>query len=510
MRGCVLAPLAFGYLVMVSGTMAAPDTLPPDAQALRARMAAASGPPNTNYRETIVGSGDGGPTITVRFHRGDDEYVSVARGPIHTSYGTHRGTDWHQSANGITVPDVPDPGLAAPGKTTTTVQRAWSPFDAYVVSELDRNGFGGRDFVDPRNYLVLRHDEIGAAGTATTTYAMYARFGTQMLPSSWRVTDRSFNETTEYVRTQFAVGSTSEADVAEPPPRRFVSLPAGATTVDVHARFDEDRIVIPVAIAGRTFYFLLDSGASAITIDPSIAKKLGLALVNESHEIAGKRFEMHDTIIPAMDVGGLQMHNVAASAVSLGMGSNPSDPVGLLGFDFLAGLAVRIDYEHKRVLAMDARTYVPPAGKDVSALDVRLGSQVPMISAKLGGALAERLIVDTGSDGSLLLFNYFARRHGEVLRLRLDDVVGPEPASNASSGIGGEFASRPYRLRDVRIGHFSISDLVADVVTSTDAYPQEADGLIGSDILQFFTVDLDYAAGRIFLRARPQLIKVVS
>jgi hypothetical protein len=236
------------------------------------------------------------------------------------------------------------------------------------------------------------------------------------------------------------------------------------TTVDLHARFEEGRIVVPVAIAGRTLYFLLDSGASAITIDPSVAKLLGLALVNESHEIAGKRFETHDTIIPAIDVGGLQMHDVAASAVSLGMGSKPSDPVGLLGFDFLAGLAVRIDYEHKRVLAMDTRSYVPPAGEDVSALDVRLGSQVPMISAKLGGAEAERLIVDTGSGGALLLFDYFARRHSDVLRFRLGDVAGPDPASDASSGIGGEFASRPYRLRDVRIGHFSISDPIADVV----------------------------------------------
>ena len=43
-----------------------------------------------------------------------------------------------------------------------------------------------------------------------------------------------------------------------------------------------------------------------------------------------------------------------------------------------------------------------------------------MISAKLGGAVAERLIVDTGSGGSLLLFDYFARRHGDVLRSRLD------------------------------------------------------------------------------------------
>jgi len=241
---------------------------------------------------------------------------------------------------------------------------------------------------------------------------------------------------------------------------------------------------------------LLDSGASAITIDPGVARRLGFALLNESHQVAGKRFETHDTVIPSIDVGGLRMQAVAASALSLRMGSKASDPVGLLGFDFLAGVALRIDYEHQRVMAIDSRAYVPPAGKDVSTLEVRLGSQVPMISANLGGAVAERLIVDTGSAGSLLLFDYFARRHKDVLRARLD--------SYGSSGIGGAFESRAVRLRDVRIGRFSIAGLVADVVTSTDAYPQDNDGLIGSDILQFFTVDFDYAAGRIVLRARPQ------
>lgn len=496
---------------MASGAAAAPDTVLPDAQTLWARMAAASGPPNGNYRETIVGAGDGGLTVTSRFRRGEDELVTLTHGPIHTRYGTHQGTDWHQTANGITVPDVRDPGLVTPEKTTTTVQRAWSPLDAYVLSTLDSSGYGRRDYVDPRSYLLLRHDEIGVAGTTTTAYAKYARFGAQMLPSSWRVTDRSINETTAYVRTQFATGSTSEADVAEPRAAQFVSLPAGAASIDLHARFKEGRIFIPVTIAGRRFFFLLDSGASAITIDRNVARELGLTLVNGSHEIAGNRFETHDTIIPAMDVGGLQMHDVAALAVSLRMGSKPSDPVGLLGFDFLAGLVVRIDYEHKHVLAMEARSYVPPAGKDVAALDVRLGSQVPMISAKLGGAVAERLIVDTGSGGSLLLFDYFARRHGDVLRFRFDDMLGPiDPALASSSGIGGEFASHPYRLREVRIGHFSITDLIADVVTSRSAYPQDNDGLIGSDLLQFFTVDLDYAAGRIFLRAGPHSIKIVS
>lgn len=496
---------------MVSGVAAAPDAMVPDVQTLRAGMAAAAGAPNLNFSETIVGTDTDGQVISTHYHRGKDDLIAVTRGQIRTSYGTERGVDWHQNANGITVPDLPDPGFAAPVKMVTTVKRASSPLDAYVISELDVTGNGVRDYVDPGNYLVLRHDDISAAGTTTTTNTTYARYGTQLLPASWRVEDHPFNQTMTYTRTRFVAGNTSAADVSRPPARQIVSLPAGRAAIDLHAHFEGGQISVPVSIAGRSFFFLLDSGASALTIDPGVAKELGLTLLNARPEVASNRFEAHDTVISAIDVGGLQMRDVVASVVPLGMGRKPTDPAGLLGFDFLAELAVRIDYERQRVLAMDPRSYEPPSGTDVSALHLRLGSQVPMVNADLGGAISQRLIVDTGSPSALLLFDYFSRRHGDVLRFPLDDLVlSSDPAARTSLGIGGDFKSRPFRMRYVGLGHFSIAGLVADAVTSRGAYPQDDDGLIGSDLLQFFTVDLDYAAGRIFLRARPTLIHFVS
>lgn len=228
-------------------------------------------PPNGNYRETIVGTGGAGTSITLHYQRGADARFTVTRGPIRTSYGTYRGADWHQDANGITVTDAPDPER--------------SPSEAPAPS----------------------------AGTTITTYAAYARFGTQTLPSSWRIDDRRAHEVTTYRRTQFVTGATSDADVAKPAARQLVSWPAGVRGVDLHAVFEDGQISIPVRIAGRSFFFLLDSGASAITIDPSVARELGLTLVNERDAVAGKRFESHDTVIPELNVAGLRMHDVVAT-----------------------------------------------------------------------------------------------------------------------------------------------------------------------------------------------------
>jgi len=142
------------------------------------------------------------------------------------------------------------------------------------------------------------------------------------LPASWRVEDHPFNQTMTYTRTRFVAGNTSAADVSKPSARQIVSFPAGGAAVDLHAHFEGGQISVPVSIAGRTFYFLLDSGASALTIDPGVAKELGLTLVNARREVASNRFEAHDTVISAIDVGGLQMHDVVASVVPLGMGRN--------------------------------------------------------------------------------------------------------------------------------------------------------------------------------------------
>jgi hypothetical protein len=83
MRRCVLAPLALCYLVAVTGLPGTPDALLP---------------PNGNYRETIVGTGGAGTSITLHYQRGADARFTVTRGPIRTSYGTYRGADWHQDA----------------------------------------------------------------------------------------------------------------------------------------------------------------------------------------------------------------------------------------------------------------------------------------------------------------------------------------------------------------------------------------------------------------------------
>jgi hypothetical protein len=200
-------------------------------------------------------------------------------------------------------------------------------------------------------------------------------------------------------------------------------------------------------------------------------------------------------VVPEMAVGDLHMHDVAVSTLpSLPEQFDDVKVVGLLGFDFIAELVLRLDYEHGRVTATTAAPQVDPTQRGFVALDVRLGSQVPLTTVAINGALGERFIIDTGGAGGLMIFDYFARRYPGALVDR-----GGGNGNVRLTGVGGKIDTRPYQLKAVKLGNVTFEDFVALRVMERTSYESPFDGLIGADELRFFTVWLDYADSQILL-----------
>jgi predicted aspartyl protease len=479
----------------------------PDAATIEARMAEATGPVDANYRDIISGTGTDGQTLLSEYVRGKDNLYAFSHGPLHTAYGSLHGNDWTQDANGITYADDPDPGLVPPLKQTTTVRHVTAPLDALVISTLDTSGFGRREYVDPATYLLLQRDDIDATATTTTTYSDYARFGTQMLPTSWHVVDHADGWNMTYTRLQFVAGKTNDTDVAEPGVRQIVTFPAGADRVDLHASIDSDyAITIPVTIGGRQIYFLLDSGSSDITIDPAVATQLGLTNFNPSDMTAKGRSKADATIVPSLNAGGVTLHDVNTQIMKFGSGRTPADPAGLLGFDFFSELIVHVDYEHKVVTVSDPRSSQAPSVPGTYPMPIRLRIRVPQVSANMGGAVAERLIVDTGSNGTVLIFPYFSRRHSGIVVDKHDNDLtsidtpfdGGRP-DNMAYGAYGEFKVHQVALSQFKLAAWSLNGLLVDVVDTKGFYEWGTDGLLGTAMLKFFNIDFDYADGFIYV-----------
>ena len=447
--------------------------------------------------------------MVVRFHRdGIDGSTTTYKntngfrdievtGPFTVQYGKFGDDEWHTNTNGQTVLDQPDPGKAAQDAYTEKLTRVSRPFDAYVISRMTKRGTGTRDYIDPATYRIVRHEHVYAAETDITTYDQFVKVGDYTRAWHWKTDDGTPADAGDYKITTLENGSVGNDDIAIPANHRLVQFPAGAKSVDVPASVHDGKFIVRVTIAGRGLDFELDTGAAGIVMDDDVARSLGLkSIVNEKNSANAGSYTEGTVIVPSMNVGPLTMTNVAVSTVPHSMEEDPGSykVVGLLGFDFIAGTALALDYEHQKLTAYEPSSFEAPADPDQIVLPVRLGTQQPLTNVTFNGSLGERFVVDTGAANiGVTVFDYFARRYPQAI---VGALYGNGGISMA--GVGGDIQFVPFKARSVMVGHVNFEDYVAFKVTG-NSYGGNEDGLIGPAFLKYFTVYTDYTNARLVL-----------
>jgi predicted aspartyl protease len=487
--------ILFYCLALTQATVVRADALP-DSQTLRSHSDAAYGPSPNDYREIVDFRGTSAAGTRTTYRLGADRRVIVDAGAVHTESGVYKGDSWHENENGHVVYNQDDPGLATRETFTTTVSRVSAPIDAYVIATLNAKGHGRRDFIDPTSYFVVRREEITASGKSVTLYDDFRAFGSRHLAAHWRVHDETTGTDTEYTLRDYAADAVADSDVVIPRNKRaLVQNPAGQNTVVLPSVFERDgHILVRLMVGARGLDFVLDTGASSITLDPGVASSLGLTVTNRlDSSVNAGRFKTGDAVLPAATVGALTMHDVVVHIVPLSMEESAARAVGLLGFDFLCESGITIDYEHQTVTAERYGTYTAPTDPRTIALDIRLGTQQPITTVSINGTIAERVVIDTGGFGPFLLFDYFTRRHPDAIPRA---AVGP---TRQMLGAGGTFNTNLITVDDFALANVHFKQFEGLRVASDSSYSNDEDGLIGPTFLRLFDVHLDYPEGKIFL-----------
>jgi predicted aspartyl protease len=280
-------------------------------------------------------------------------------------------------------------------------------------------------------------------------------------------------------------------------------FPNGQTSVRLPATFYPPHIVVRANIAGRGLDFLIDTGANRITLNPKIAAELGLQTYNNTSTVIARRVDIARAIVPEIRIADVIVRdadvNVAPIEEYPAIGVRV---VGLIGGNFFRKVGLTLDYRNRRVTVVPAAAFDPPAASDNTVvMPIDLSHDVPVVAAKINGAAADRVIVDTGAVSDMLLFEYFGRRNPQALAPEVaKPIVFPKMVK--MSGIGGTFDYKYYRLKRVELGDLYFDNFEAAYVTSEGAYPYDADGLIGPGILANFTVTFDYAGGKMYLSVK--------
>lgn len=488
-------------IVAASASSAVADVgLTADAILAKARVARGTLPPSEVVTTSIVRRGLTG--IEIRQRSGDDYREDTTLGPIHTAEGSAHGVFWQQNPNGETVitPGESDGEEPVDESIHANVTHVTTPSDLYVLSRLNDLGRGTKEYYDSATWRLVRFDRISPTETTTTIYsdfrttAGYTRAWHRTVSDGHPENDRADTITADDVRPIAA------AELAVPPDRRtLVEFPSDRTTLKLPAQYDriDSKFIVRLMVAGRGLDFILDSGASGIVIDRDVAQSMGLAEFDAYSNAANAgRYVETTAIIPNIAIGDIHMHDVVVTtAPHVGGDRDGFRVVGLLGFDFLHGASVKLDYVNETATAYAPSSFVPPsAGADTFALDVRLASYTPETTVTINGAVGTRFTIDTGGAGALMIDDYFRRRFP-------DAVVDERHArqSQEFAGVGGDFDTKAMILAQYQIGPIPFTHSGAYVINANNVYGDDEDGIIGPEILRIFVVYLDLAHGKVYL-----------
>lgn len=257
----------------------------------------------------------------------------------------------------------------------------------------------------------------------------------------------------------------------------FAAGTASAAPVSIPFDFSRGAVAIQVTISGAPLRMLLDTGVDPSVIDLRRAETLGLKLDRAAAGVGSgtgetKRATTIPTTLTGLAVGGHAAAPFDALATDLGdlSAAYGSRLDGILGYSYLNGRIVLIDYPASRLTLFDRRAEAADAVAScrrrwVIPMRMLEGENWPLIPLRLGDAPAQATL-DTGHNGTANLY----QRALDLPGVRT--ALSPAGETRASGFNGDEKRSRWSMAAPIGLGPFRLppgaSVTLADTMGSPD------------------------------------------
>lgn len=245
----------------------------------------------------------------------------------------------------------------------------------------------------------------------------------------------------------------------------------------------DGHFFVPVEIGGRTYRFLIDSGAQGILLDRHVAETLklheeGTFEASGAQRTGGLRLAK----LGALHIGGATIRNSIVATLDLGASTHGAFRIdGILGYPFFASAVVRIDFAGKLM------SFGPPGSlaSEGDYIDVDLDRGLSEAMLSVDGVRAP-FMIDTGNAADVLLYGPFVASHPGIVPTTLADM--------RSYGLGGSTDSYRSLLRELVLGTTTLRNVDVGVMLATQgAFADRFDaGNIGLGVLRDFIVTFDY------------------
>lgn len=253
-----------------------------------------------------------------------------------------------------------------------------------------------------------------------------------------------------------------------------------------------NRVVVRGSINGHADEFILDTGASATTVDRAYAKSIGLP-PGTKVQARGAGGPIEAEIVPGvtMEIGGMRFEGLTVAVMDLqpvAQAIGRPMPV-VVGGELFNSAAISIDWDARTLAFAPSGKFVPTAG----AREIKLTRKGPFhyVDVSVAGLPVTSALFDLGNGGTISLpSDYWAKQ----------DALAKLPyAESQRGGVGGMRPARAVTLPTATFGETTFRDVPA--ILGPDSENKEAahDSNVGIGMLRQFKVTLDLGQSRLFL-----------
>jgi hypothetical protein len=274
-------------------------------------------------------------------------------------------------------------------------------------------------------------------------------------------------------------------------------------TVTVPMTVVDPLPLISVQLDGRQAYFMLDTGAPNLVIDPDFAKELGLKLQGgfTGTFAGGKHATVRSTVVPVFRIGTLTLHNVASSAVATRpipfFGEKRVD--GIIGTVFLSQFLTTVDYPNGRIILRPrdaSASFEQAVGAGATIVPFWYVPDHFLIARGSVNALADQLfLVDSGLAGGGFMPT---QETVGAANIGLDEIH-----TGTGVGGGGRVALIPFTLDRLCLGTAclpNVRGLYTPEGSPLGVFPFKVAGIISHQFLRHYAWTIDFDAMRMVLQ----------
>lgn len=291
------------------------------------------------------------------------------------------------------------------------------------------------------------------------------------------------------------------------PPAPTNTVAPAKTGMTVPFEYFNQHIYLTIRVNGTPgMVFLLDSGSNKNILNLRTLHQLGMEPGNVQQERKvgfgdGRVRVARDEKVVA-ELNSIQIADTMSVVDLSEFERHFHHPIdGMLGFPFFQDFIVQLDFEHQ-LLSIFPRDSYSYRGSGIK-MKLLSNDSFATIPVKIAGSPyathTARVIVDTGSSMTMLLYKRFAPR------LNLDTSVF-QSKSGEAYGLNGYYAADRGSIYSLQIENTMMREVPVDFISkNNEIHPDKTvAGIIGNGILQAFQVVIfDFPHRNIIFELRP-------